>query len=229
MNFKNFKNFADLAFDASGLIPAVAQDAESREVLMLAYMNQESLRKTIETGKAHYYSRSRNRLWLKGETSGHFQHVREILRDCDDDALLLLVDQTGAACHTGNRTCFHRSLDGIFVEEVEENKENGTGDSGIETAGGDENVLHLLQKVIENRRAHPKEGSYTRYLFEKGIDKMLKKVGEESAEVIIAAKNPNPQELVYETADLIFHLSVVLVERNLSWRRIFDELERRRN
>jgi phosphoribosyl-ATP pyrophosphohydrolase/phosphoribosyl-AMP cyclohydrolase len=211
MGFRTFKNFDDLAFDASGLIPAVAQDAASREVLMLAYMNRESLLKTIETGKAHYYSRSRKRLWLKGETSGHFQHVREILRDCDDDALLLLVDQRGPACHTGNRTCFHRDLDGNAI-----------------TAAENEDILCHLQRVVEDRRAHPKEGSYTKYLFEKGLDKMLKKVGEESAEVIIAAKNPDPQELVYESADLIFHLSVVLVERNLSWRHVFDELERRR-
>jgi phosphoribosyl-ATP pyrophosphohydrolase/phosphoribosyl-AMP cyclohydrolase len=218
------ENFDDLAFDALGLIPAVAQDAASREVLMLAYMNRESLQKTIETGKAHYYSRSRNCLWLKGETSGHFQYVREILRDCDDDTLLLLVDQTGSACHTGNRTCFYRSLDGTLIEK---NDENATGDSDMKETRGGGNILHLLQRVVEDRRAHPKEGSYTRYLFEKGLDKMLKKVGEESAEVIIAAKNPDPQELVYEAADLIFHLSVVLVERNLSWSHVFEELQRR--
>ncbi|MDR1623060.1 MAG: bifunctional phosphoribosyl-AMP cyclohydrolase/phosphoribosyl-ATP diphosphatase HisIE [Synergistaceae bacterium] len=208
MPFKNFENFDELAFDAAGLIPAVAQDAASREVLMLAYMNRESLRKTIETGKAHYYSRSRRCLWLKGETSGHFQYVREIARDCDDDALLLLVDQTGAACHTGNRTCFHRGLDGAAVDMTSEG----------------ERIFQLLQRVIEDRRAHPKEGSYTNYLFEKGLDKMLKKVGEESAEVIIAAKNPDPKELVYEAADLIFHLSVVLAERGLIWNQVFDEL-----
>ncbi|MDR1979506.1 MAG: bifunctional phosphoribosyl-AMP cyclohydrolase/phosphoribosyl-ATP diphosphatase HisIE [Synergistaceae bacterium] len=198
----------DLAFGPEGLIPAVAQDAATGQVLMLAYMNRESLRKTMETGKAHYYSRSRNCLWLKGETSGHFQSVRKILRDCDDDALLLLVDQTGAACHTGNRTCFYRGLGG-------------------KAANGREDIFQTLETVIRDRREHPKEGSYTKYLFEKGLDKMLKKVGEESAEVIIAAKNPDGAELVYEAADLIFHLSVVLAEKDLSWNDVRRELERR--
>jgi phosphoribosyl-ATP pyrophosphohydrolase/phosphoribosyl-AMP cyclohydrolase len=199
-----------LAFDASGLIPAVAQDAATGEVLMLAWMNREALLKTVETGSAHYYSRSRACLWLKGETSGHFQRVREIRRDCDDDALLLIVDQEGPACHTGNRSCFYRRLDG--------------GEVSGEACG----ALQNLQAVIEDRRSHPKEGSYTNYLFEKGIDKMLKKVGEESAEVIIAAKNPDKGELVYEVADVLFHLSVLLTERRLSWSDVFSELERRR-
>jgi phosphoribosyl-ATP pyrophosphohydrolase/phosphoribosyl-AMP cyclohydrolase len=199
-----------LAFDASGLIPAVAQDAATGEVLMLAWMNREALLKTVETGNAHYYSRSRACLWLKGETSGHFQRVREIRRDCDDDALLLIVDQEGPACHTGNRSCFYRRLDG--------------GEVSGEACG----ALQNLQAVIEDRRSRPKEGSYTNYLFEKGIDKMLKKVGEESAEVIIAAKNPDKGELVYEVADVLFHLSVLLTERRLSWSDVFSELARRR-
>jgi phosphoribosyl-ATP pyrophosphohydrolase/phosphoribosyl-AMP cyclohydrolase len=207
-----------LAFGASGLIPAVAQDAATGEVLMLAWMNREALLKTVETGNAHYYSRSRACLWLKGETSGHFQRVREIRRDCDGDALLLIVEQEGPACHTGNRSCFYRRLDGEEVSGKPEppaafNKACGT--------------LQNLQAVIEDRRSHPKEGSYTNYLFEKGIDKMLKKVGEESAEVIIAAKNPDRGELVYEAADLLFHLSVLLTERRLSWNDVFSELARR--
>ncbi|MDR1874495.1 MAG: bifunctional phosphoribosyl-AMP cyclohydrolase/phosphoribosyl-ATP diphosphatase HisIE [Synergistaceae bacterium] len=236
MSLENFdpKNFDpdDLAFDAAGLIPAVAQDSETREVLMLAWMNREALLKTIETGKAHYYSRSRRCLWLKGETSGHFQHVREILRDCDDDALVLLVEQTGAACHTGNRSCFYRALDGTGIPA-------GQGNVPVQAPrvcplcpseperSREHDILSILQAVIEDRRVHPKEGSYTGYLFEKGIDKMLKKIGEESAEVIIAAKNPDPGELVYEASDLIYHLSVVLVERGLSWNDVRAELERR--
>jgi phosphoribosyl-ATP pyrophosphohydrolase/phosphoribosyl-AMP cyclohydrolase len=202
-----------ITFGAGGLIPAIAQDAETGEVLMLAWMNREALGKTIETGLAHYYSRSRSRLWLKGETSGHFQRVREIRRDCDDDALLMLVDQTGAACHTGNRSCFYRDLAG------------GAAPTKEESAG---DILAELQSVIEDRRKNPLEGSYTNYLFDKGIDKMLKKVGEESAEIIIAAKNPNQADLVGEVADMMFHVSVVLAERGLSWGDVTKELRSRR-
>jgi phosphoribosyl-ATP pyrophosphohydrolase/phosphoribosyl-AMP cyclohydrolase len=201
-----------IAFGASGLIPAIAQDANTREVLMLAWMNREALSRTVETGRAHYFSRSRNRLWLKGETSGHFQNVREIRRDCDDDALLLLIDQTGAACHTGNRSCFYRALDGSAA---------GAPPGGID-------ILKEIQDVIEDRRKNPKEGSYTNYLFDKGIDKMLKKVGEESAEIIIAAKNPDDGDLICEVADMMFHVSVVLSERGLSWDDVARELTRRR-
>ena len=206
-------NLNDIAFGPDGLVPAIAQDADTREVLMLAWMNRESLQKTLDTGMVHYYSRSRACLWLKGETSGHFQRVREIRRDCDSDALLLLVEQTGAACHTGNRSCFYRDF---------------AGESVPETPARHEDILSELQSVIEDRRAHPKEGSYTNYLFEKGIDKMLKKVGEESAEIIIAAKNPSRSDLVGEIADMMFHVSVVLAERGLAWRDICAELERRR-
>lgn len=207
-------NADEIAFDANGLVPAIAQDAGTRDVLMLAWMNREALAKTLETGQAHYYSRSRHRLWLKGETSGHFQRVREIRRDCDSDALLLLVEQTGAACHTGKRSCFYRELSG---GEVQISRTRGTGD-----------ILDELRSVIEDRRARPKEGSYTNYLFEKGIDKMLKKVGEESAEIIIAAKNPSQSDLVGEVADMMFHISVLLAERGLAWRDVCSELERRR-
>jgi phosphoribosyl-ATP pyrophosphohydrolase/phosphoribosyl-AMP cyclohydrolase len=211
--YENF-NADEIAFDANGLVPAVAQDANTREVLMLAWMNREALTKTLETGHVHYYSRSRACLWLKGETSGHFQRVREIRRDCDSDALLLLVDQTGAACHTGKRSCFYRGLSG---EEIQMPESKGTRD-----------VLDELRSIIEDRRAHPKEGSYTNYLFEKGIDKMLKKIGEESAEIIIAAKNPSQSDLTGEVADMMFHVSVLLAERGLTWRGVCLELERRR-
>jgi phosphoribosyl-ATP pyrophosphohydrolase/phosphoribosyl-AMP cyclohydrolase len=200
-------------FGPNGLIPAIAQDAGTGEVLMLAWMNREALGKTVETGLVHYYSRSRSCLWLKGETSGHFQRVREIRRDCDDDALLILVDQTGAACHTGNRSCFYRDLAGSAVPANEE-------------SAGD--ILAELQSVIEDRRKNPREVSYTNYLFDKGIDKMLKKVGEESSEIIIAAKNPNQADLVGEVADMMFHVSVVLSERGLSWNDVLEELKRRR-
>ena len=204
----------EIAFSPDGLIPAIAQDAGTGEVLMLAWMNREALEKTIGTGRAHYYSRSRAKLWLKGETSGQFQSVREILRDCDSDAILLKIDQTGAACHTGNRSCFYRDIAGSEV-----------------TPDADENVSDILtelQRVIEDRRANPKEGSYTNYLFDKGIDKMLKKVGEESAEIIIAAKNPDQGDLIGEIADMMFHVSVVMAERGISWRDVCAELESRR-
>ena len=217
MLYENAK-LDDITFGPDGLIPAIAQDADTREVLMLAWMNRESLQKTLDTGMVHYYSRSRACLWLKGETSGHFQKVREIRRDCDSDALLLLVEQTGAACHTGNRSCFYRDMAGESVPEPEES-------APIVRC---EDILSELQSVIEDRRAHPKEGSYTNYLFEKGIDKMLKKVGEESAEIIIAAKNPSRSDLVGEVADMMFHVSVVLAERGLGWRDVCAELEGRR-
>lgn len=205
----------DLKFDSQGLIPAIAQDAVSGEVLMCAYMNQESLEKTIETGRATYFSRSRQQLWVKGETSGHFQTVKEIFLDCDGDALVLKVEQEGAACHTGNRSCFYRKLvDGKLVE--------------IPTEGAvSPQILYDVYNVIVDRVKNPKEGSYTNYLFEKGIDKMLKKVGEESAEVIIASKNYVKAEVQYETADLMYHLSVVLVEQGLTWDDVFAELASR--
>ena len=184
---------------------------------MCAYMNQESLAKTIETGKATYFSRSRQELWEKGATSGHVQHVKEILVDCDGDALVLKIEQTGAACHTENRSCFYRKVvDGKLVEIP----------TGL---GRNPKILYDVYDIIVDRVKNPKEGSYTNYLFEKGIDKMLKKVGEESAEVIIASKNYVKSEVQYETADLLYHLSVVLVEQGLTWNDIFEELSSRYN
>jgi len=200
-----------LRFDDKGLIPVITQDAATRQVLMLAYANEEAVQKTIETGLVHYFSRSRNALWLKGETSGHFQHVTDIRFDCDMDALLILVRQEGAACHTGEKSCFYRSA-----------CPEGTVDPSGET-----DRLKILYNTILHRRDNPVEGSYTNYLFEKGIDKMLKKIGEESAEVIIAAKNNSPDELRYEAADLMYHLSVVLAEAGLTWDDIYQELRNR--
>ncbi len=207
----------DLKFDEKGLIPAIAQDAVSGEVLMCAYMNKDSILKTLETGKATYFSRSRNELWEKGETSGHYQHVKDILVDCDGDALVLKIEQEGAACHTENPSCFYRKVvDGKLVEIP----------TGL---GRQPGILYDVYNIIVDRVKNPKEGSYTNYLFEKGIDKMLKKVGEESAEVIIASKNYVKAEVQYETADLLYHLSVVLVEQGLTWDDIFGELSSRYN
>lgn len=207
----------ELKFDDKGLIPAVAQNAVTGEILMLAYMNEESIKMTLESGHATYFSRSRQELWEKGSHSGNLQLVKEILVDCDKDAIVLKIDQIGGACHTGNPSCFYRRIvDGKLVE-IPTGLENNT------------KILYDVYDVIVDRVKNPKEGSYTNYLFEKGIDKMLKKVGEESAEVIIASKNYVKSEVRYETADLLYHLSVVLVEQGLTWDDIFNELRQRYN
>jgi len=210
-----------LKFNADGLVPAITQNFRNKEVLMLAYMNREALEKTLETGQAHYYSRSRQELWHKGATSGHFQYVKSIRYDCDGDTILLLVDQIGAACHTGNRTCFFR--------EVEQDGASQTIAPTPSAAENNEIGLALAYEydVILERRKHPKEGSYTNYLFDKGLDKVLKKVGEEATEAVIAAKNGNYDELAMETADLLYHLSVMLVQNGLSWSDVARELKNR--
>lgn len=210
----------NINFNKHGLIPAIVQEDSTKEVLMLAYMNQESFDKTVETGKAHYYSRSRKKLWLKGETSGHFQIVKDIRYDCDEDTILLIVEQIGGACHTGHHSCFYRSL--------KEEKELSEREFNPEEVYDREDMLKEVYNVIQDRRNNPKENSYTNYLFDKGIDKMLKKIGEESAEVIIASKNPDKGEIIYEIADLIYHLSVVMVQRNVTWDDIYNELKKRR-
>lgn len=208
-----------IKFDENGLIPAVTQDYETQKVLMLAYMNEMSIEKTLETGFVHYWSRSRNKLWLKGEQSGHKQIVKEIYIDCDNDTLLIKVDQIKAACHTGHYSCFYTEIkDGKRHE-----KEKLVFDSQ-KVYKDKTKVLKDVYDIISDRQKNPKEGSYTNYLFEKGIDKILKKVGEESAEVIIAAKNKSKSEIKYEVADLIYHLMVLMVERGLKWDDIFDEL-----
>lgn len=205
----------NIKYDEKGLVPAVAQDYISGKVLMVAYMNEESLRLTQETGKATYFSRSRQKLWVKGEHSGNFQIVKEILVDCDEDTIILKVDPQGPACHTGHKTCFYRKLEnGVLAED--------------ERDAASLSVLKEVYDVIADRRKNPVEGSYTNYLFEKGIDKQLKKIGEESAEVIIASKNPDISELRYEAADLLYHLMVVMVERGLTWEDLCRELEGRR-
>ncbi len=196
-----------IKFSGHGLICAIAQDEASGDVLMQAYMNEEALQKTLETGYAHYWSRSRQCLWKKGETSGHVQKVKGITFDCDKDCVLLQIEQTGAACHTGSRSCFFN------VEK--------------EAEGAGVSFLAELERVIDDRKVHPEEGSYTSYLFEKGIDKIAKKMGEEAVETVIAAKNENKEELVGETADLLYHLLVLLREKEVTLFDVCSELKKR--
>ena len=224
-----------LKYDEKGLIPAITQDYKTDEVLMLAYMNEESVKKTLETGRAHYYSRSRQKLWLKGETSGHYQNVKSISMDCDGDTLLLKVEQIDAACHTGHRSCFFRKMEvgadaPLNTDDLDENKpisivnaEKVTDNTPV----GPE-VLQDVYTVITDRVSHPKEGSYTNYLLEKGLDKILKKIGEETSEVIIAAKNGSQSETCYEVADLLYHVMVMMVKQGMALEDIYRELGKRR-
>lgn len=205
----------ELKFNEQGLIPAVLQNKTTKEVLMVAYMNQEAFDKTVETGKATFYSRSRQQLWVKGETSGNFMYVDEIKLDCDNDTLLLLVNPNGPACHTGNRTCFYRTVDGGNVAECENNEDLS-------------DVMAVDEAVIIDRKNNPEPGSYTNYLFDKGEDKILKKVGEEAAEVVIAGKNRDKAEIAYEVSDLIYHLTVMLVDNDMTWNDIYREMKKRR-
>ena len=200
-------------FNKDGLIVAIAQDYKTGTVLMQAYMNEEALSQTISTKKATYFSRSRNKLWVKGEESGHFQYVKDILTDCDEDCVLLKVEQVGAACHTNNYSCFYRDIDGYGY------------DPGYDPSP---NVLYEVFDVICDRFNNPKEGSYTNYLFEKGIDKICKKVGEEATEAIIAAKNRNGEDMAYEISDLLFHLMVLMKEVGITPDDVFTELKKRR-
>lgn len=211
-----------LKFDERGLIPAIIQQEQTGVVLMLAYMNKESLLKTVETGVTWFFSRSRQSLWQKGETSGHVQNVKHISYDCDGDTLLIKVDQTGAACHEGTLSCFSRTLGEMPIEDeklVDDNKIYGQSVSA---------VLHDLYHVINDRKHNPLAGSYTTYLFEKGQDKILKKVGEEAAETIIGSKNNSKEELLYEMADLWYHCLVLLVQHDVSLSELLEELQKRR-
>ena len=204
----------DVSFDAAGLIPVVVQDARTRQVLTLAYMNAESLAKTLESNETWFWSRSRSRLWHKGETSGNTQRVVDVRLDCDLDALTVLVVPSGPACHTGAESCFHNEIQSTHAFDT-----NSVVDPG---ALGE--VLQNLYALIESRKRERPEGSYTTYLFDQGLDKILKKVGEESAETIIAAKNDDRDALVKESSDLLYHLVVLLVERGLSLGEVRDEL-----
>ena len=210
-SFESMMEFSQFKTNDQGLIPVIVQHYKTQEILMLAYMNEESFYETIKTGKMTYFSISRQKLWVKGETSGHFQYVKSLTIDCDLDTLLAKVDQIGAACHTGNPTCFFQPLVGIDYDET--------------------NPLRIFESVydtIADRKENPKEGSYTNYLFDKGIDKILKKIGEEATEVVIAAKNPNPEEVKYEIADFLYHCMVLMAEKGVTWEDITEELAHRR-
>ncbi len=196
--------------NSDGLLPVVLQDYQTGEVLMMAYMNEQAFRDTIRTGKMHYYSRSRKTQWLKGETSGHFQYVKSLHLDCDNDTLLAKVVQIGAACHTGSRSCFFQTLVKKEYEKRDPLK-----------------VFEDVYGVILDRKKNPREGSYTNYLFDKGIDKILKKVGEEATEIIIAAKNPDPEEIIYEISDFLYHVMVLMAEKGVTWEDITKELANR--
>ncbi|MBR6477690.1 MAG: bifunctional phosphoribosyl-AMP cyclohydrolase/phosphoribosyl-ATP diphosphatase HisIE [Lachnospiraceae bacterium] len=194
-----------------GLVPVVVQDYRTLEVLMVAYMNEEAYLQTLKTGKMHYYSRSRQAQWLKGETSGHFQHVRSLTADCDLDTILAKVHQEGVACHTGAKSCFFNEIAKKDYEDVKNPLQ----------------VFEEVYNVIKDRKVHPKEGSYTNYLFDKGLDKILKKVGEEATEIVIAAKNPNPNEIKYEISDFLYHVMVLMAEKDVTWEEIIAELANR--
>lgn len=210
----NVKKIMDkIKYNDRGLIPAVLQDYESGEVLMLAYMNKKAFKKTIETGKACFWSRSRQEIWLKGNTSGNYQEVQNIYLDCDGDALLVQVKPEGPACHTGEKSCFFQHLAGADKEDFAFQKKAS--------------FLQVLSEVIAARKKELPENSYTTYLFEKGIDKITKKLAEEAAEVIIAAKNEDEEEIIYESADLIYHLLVLLESNRISVEQIFSELKSR--
>jgi len=211
-----------LKFNSEGLIPVVVQDAGSGEVLMVAWMNREAVVRSLQTGQTWFYSRSRKQLWHKGATSGHVQIIREVYHDCDADTLLLRVDQQGVACHQGERSCFHNRLqqDG----EIERLPGGPGGPPVIE----DFRILAELAAVIEQRKAELPEGSYTTYLFRSGLDKILKKLGEEATEVVIAAKNHRLEEIRYEMADLWYHAMVLMAHQDLSLAEVLDELRRRR-
>lgn len=198
----------NIKWDSNGLIPAIVQDAKTKEVLMLAYMNEESLDKTLETKQTWFYSRSRKELWNKGETSGNTQRVVEISLDCDYDTVLILVVPKGPACHTGEISCFFNEKE-IF-EEV-----------------ADRHILFREYEIIRNRDKNPKDGSYTNYLLNEGVDKICKKIGEESAETIIGAKNNSKEELIYEASDLLYHLNVLLYNQNIELDEIMLEIEKR--
>ena len=209
--FKAAYEWSDFKLNNDGMVPVVVQDYRTLEVLMVAYMNEEAYNQTLKLGKMTYYSRSRDELWLKGATSGHFQYVKSLTADCDMDTILAKVSQVGAACHTGAKTCFFNE---ITKKDYEESS----------------NPLQVFEEVfnvIKDRKVNPKEGSYTNYLFDKGIDKILKKLGEEATEIVIAAKNPNANEIKYEISDFLYHMMVLMAEKDVTWEEITTELANR--
>ena len=209
-NFAPALKWSDFKLNSDGLIPVIVQDYRTDEVLMLAYMNEEAFQTTINIGKMTYYSRSRKELWTKGMTSGHIQYVKSLTADCDFDTILAKVSQVGVACHTGAPSCFYNDI--VKKEYIEKNPLK---------------VFEDVYQIILDRRANPKEGSYTNYLFDKGIDKILKKVGEEATEIVIAAKNPDPEEIKYEISDFLYHVMVLMAEKGVTWEDITQELSQR--
>lgn len=209
-NFEPELKWSDFKLNPQGLIPVIAQDYRTAEVLMLAYMNEEAYNKTIKTGKMTYYSRSRQELWVKGGVSGHTQYVKSLMADCDRDTILAKVSQVGNACHTGSYSCFFNEI--VSKEYTEKNPLK---------------VFEHEYDLIMKRKESPKEGSYTNYLFDKGLDKILKKIGEEATEIVIAAKNPDPEEIKYEAADFLYHLMVLMAEKGLTWEDITREISQR--
>ncbi len=203
-------SWAELKLNSDGMVPVIVQDYRTSDVLMLAYMTEEAFQKTLETGLMTYYSRSRNCLWTKGLTSGHVQYVKSLTADCDYDTILAKVSQVGVACHTGKPSCFFNEMMKKDYKESNPRK-----------------VFENVYDTIMDRKLHPKEGSYTNYLFDKGIDKILKKVGEEATELVIAAKNPDAEEIKYEMADFLYHAMVLMAEKEITWDEIIEELDNR--
>lgn len=203
-------SWEDFKLNSDGMLPVVVQDYKTEQVLMMAYMDREAFETTVRTGRMTYFSRSRKELWIKGDTSGHYQYLKSLTADCDMDTLLAKVSQVGAACHTGSYSCF-------FHEVIP--KEADTSNPL--------KVFENVFSVIKDRKVNPKEGSYTNYLFDKGIDKILKKVGEEATEIVIAAKNPNTNEIKYEISDFLYHMMVLMVEKGVTWEEITEELANR--
>lgn len=208
--FESKMEWKELKLNSDNMVPVVVQDYKTDEVLMLAYMNQEAFEQTIATGKMTYYSRSRNELWIKGLSSGHFQYVKSLTADCDKDTILAKVSQVGGACHTGKHSCFFNEI--IKKDYVSSNPLK---------------VFEDVYDIIAERKENPKEGSYTNYLFDKGIDKILKKIGEEATEIVIAAKNPDSEEIKYEMSDFLYHAMVLMVEKGVTWEDITKELANR--
>ena len=208
--FETSVSWKEFKLNSDGLIPVIVQDYKTEQVLMLAYMNEEAFLHTLRTGKMTYFSRSRQKLWLKGETSGHYQYVKALSLDCDRDTILAKVNQIGAACHTGSRSCFFTPLAEKEYKETNPLK-----------------VFEEVFSVILDRKENPKEGAYTNYLFDKGLDKILKKLGEEATEIVIAAKNPDPEEIKYEISDFLYHMMVLMAQKGISWEEITEELANR--
>lgn len=209
-SFESMLEFSEFRLDAEGLISVIVQDYKTGDVLMMAHMDEEAFDRTVKTGKMSYHDRERNELWIKGEKSGHYQYVRSMAIDCDRDTILAKVEQVGSACHTGDRSCFHQSLVGTDYDK--------------------KNPLQIFESTYEEileQKKEPEEGSYTTELFEKGMDHILKKIGEEATELIIAAKNPNPDEVKEQMSDFLYHAMVLMVEKGITWEDIIDELAER--